>query len=273
MKPFNPNQHQAKKRFGQNFLTDQGIIDRIVKGIQPKQGDNLLEIGPGLGALTRHVLPSVGKMTVIELDHDVIPKLKFNCDGLGELDIVQQDALKADFSQFAQEKPLRVIGNLPYNISTPILFHLFKHLEVSDENQGIQDMHFMLQKEVIDRIVAQPGSKAFGRLTVMTRYYCDAQYLFTVPPSAFSPPPKVDSAIVRLTPKRERLPLEDYAVFSAMVSEAFNMRRKTVRNVWKKRLDDQAFESLGILPTLRPENLNLENFVDAANWVSRNSSR
>lgn len=272
MKIFNPNQHQAKKRFGQNFLTDQGIIDRIVKGIQPKQGDNILEIGPGLGALTRNVLPSVGKMTVIELDRDVIPKLKFNCDGLGELEIIQQDALKTDFSEFAIEAPLRVIGNLPYNISTPILFHLFKHLDDEQGNQKIRDMHFMLQKEVVDRIVAQPGTKAYGRLTVMTRYFCDSQNMFLVPPTAFSPPPKVDSAIVRLAPKKSRLELSDYSLFSAMVSEAFNMRRKTVRNVWKKRMTDEAFEAVGILPTLRPENLTLANFVDAANWVYRQNS-
>lgn len=271
MKTFNPNTHHAKKRFGQNFLTDRGVIDRIVKGIQPKQEDNILEIGPGLGALTRNVLPAVKAMTVVELDLEVIPKLKFNCDGLGELTIIQQDALKTDFSQFAQDKPLRVIGNLPYNISTPILFHLFKHLEVRDNSLGVQDMHFMLQKEVVDRIVAQPGNKTYGRLTVMTRYFCDAQYLFTVPPSAFSPAPKVDSAIIRLTPKQHRLKLDDYAIFSSLVSDAFNMRRKTIRNVWKKRLNDNAFEALRLIPTLRPENLSLENFADAANWVARHN--
>ena len=265
MKMFNPNQHQAKKRFGQNFLTDQGVIERIVNGVQPKPEDNMLEIGPGLGALTRHVLPKAGRMTVIELDRDVIPKLTFNCDGLGELEVHQQDALKTDFSQFAREKPLRVIGNLPYNISTPILFHLFKYLA------SIKDMHFMLQKEVVERIVASPGSKAYGRLTVMTQYFCKAQNLFIVPPTAFSPPPKVDSAIVRLVPHQTQLALDNYSVFSAMVTEAFNMRRKTVRNVWKKRLTAEELTELGIEPSLRPENLALKDFVDAANHVSKRS--
>ncbi len=266
MKVFNPNQHQAKKRFGQNFLTDQGIIERIVRSIQPKQGQNILEIGPGLGALTRLTLPAVKQMTVIELDRDVIPKLQFNCDGLGKLTIVQQDALKTNFAEYAKEKSLRVIGNLPYNISTPILFHLFSHLS------AIDDMHFMLQKEVVDRIVATPGSKAYGRLTVMTSYFCDSQNLFLVPPTAFSPPPKVDSAIVRLTPKSQQLKLNDYQLFATMVTEAFNMRRKTVRNVWRKRLDSEALAKIGIDAKLRPENLTLENFVDAANYVFEQSA-
>ncbi|WP_196139503.1 16S rRNA (adenine(1518)-N(6)/adenine(1519)-N(6))-dimethyltransferase RsmA [Aliikangiella sp. G2MR2-5] len=263
MKIFNPYQHQAKKRFGQNFLTDYSIIDRIVAGIQPKEGDNMLEIGPGLGALTRQVLPKTKTMTVIELDRDVIPKLKFNCDGLGELNIVEKDALKVDFSTFARDKSLRVIGNLPYNISTPILFHLFDHLS------AIQDMHFMLQKEVVERIVAQPGSKTYGRLSVMTQFFCDAQMLFIVPPEAFEPPPKVDSAIIRLKPRIQPLQCEDFATFSAMVTEAFNMRRKTVRNVWKKRLTEEELKTLKIDPAARPENLELSAFLDASNFVYR----
>jgi len=261
MKIFNPNQHQAKKRFGQNFLTDLGIIDKIVANIRPKTGDNLLEIGPGLGALTRALLPSCGKMTVIELDRDVIPKLKFNCDRLGELVVVEQDALKTDFSRFALEKPLRVVGNLPYNISTPILFRLFEFLP------HICDMHFMLQKEVVERMVATPGSKTYGRLSVMTQFFCDAQQLFIVPPGAFQSPPKVDSAIVRLMPKGQRPHLDDFALFSSMVVEAFNMRRKTLRNVWKQRLDSADWTELAIDPSIRPENLPLQAFVDAANRV------
>ena len=266
MKTFNPYQHQAKKRFGQNFLTDLAIIERIVKSIRPKEGDNIVEIGPGLGAITRLVLPEVGKMTAIELDRDVIPKLKFNCDRRGELNIIQEDALKIEFDRFSVDGPIRVIGNLPYNISTPIMFHLFEYLS------DVKDMHFMLQKEVVERMVAAPGSKAYGRLTVMTQFFCDAQLLFLVPPESFEPAPKVDSAIVRLVPKVSP-EVKDFKLFSQMVTEAFNMRRKTVRNAWKKRLPVEAYEELQVKPTLRPENLTLANFVDAANWVYLNSSR
>ncbi len=265
MKIFNPNQHQAKKRFGQNFLQDQSIIERIVKNIQPKSSESIVEIGPGLGALTREILTETQKISVIELDRDVIPKLKFNCDGLGELNIFEQDALKTDFTQFAPEGKIRVVGNLPYNISTPIMFHLYEYLE------HIQDMHFMLQKEVVQRMVAQPGSKTFGRLSVMTQYACDAQMLFIVPPEAFSPAPKVDSAIVRLTPKSVKLELHDHHLFSSIVSEAFNQRRKTVRNVWKKHLEVEEYAELAIEPGLRPENLSLVDFVNVANYLSKKS--
>ena len=262
MKIFNPDQHQAKKRFGQNFLKDAAVIERIVKNIRPRDGEHVVEIGPGLGALTRQVLTECKAISVIELDRDVIPKLKFNCDGLGDLVIYEQDALKVDFSAFADGKKLRIIGNLPYNISTPIMFHLFDHLPVID------DMHFMLQKEVVQRMVAQPGTKAFGRLSVMTQYACNAEMLFVVPPSAFTPAPKVDSAIVRLTPKASPLNVVDFELFSLMVTEAFNQRRKTVRNVWKKRLTSEQLESLGINPGARPETLSLEMFVNAANYVA-----
>lgn len=264
MKIFNPNQYQAKKRFGQNFLQDSAIIDRIVKSIQPRQSDNIIEIGPGLGAITREILPLSKRISVIELDRDVIPKLKFNCDRLGDLTIYQQDALKTDFSQFVQEdEKLRVIGNLPYNISTPILFHLFSYLE------NIQDMHFMLQKEVVARMVAAPGSKTYGRLSVMTQFYCKPQMLFVVPPESFEPAPKVDSAIVRLVPKTDLPALDDFKLFNTMVTEAFNMRRKTIRNVWKKRLSEEQLTGIGLNAKLRPENLSLEEFVIAANFVAQ----
>ena len=254
MKAFNPNSHQAKKRFGQNFLQDDAIIERIVRNIRPKDTDAMVEIGPGLGALTRHILAESGKISVIELDRDVIPKLKFNCDGL--------DALKTDFSEIAAGQKIRVIGNLPYNISTPIMFHLYEQLSL------IEDMHFMLQKEVVERMVAGPGSKVYGRLSVMTQYACDAQMLFIVPPHAFIPAPKVDSAIVRLTPKANPLKVNDFALFSSLVSEALNQRRKTIRNGWKKRLEDADFKAVEIEPTLRAENLKLEDFVRAANYLA-----
>jgi len=272
MKVFNPNQYQAKKRFGQNFLQDQNIINRIVKSIQPKEADNIIEIGPGLGAITKEVLAYTKKISVIELDREIIPKLKFNCDRAGELTIYQQDALKTDFSQFTTSSgsssgKIRVIGNLPYNISTPIMFHLFDFLD------DIQDMHFMLQKEVVERMSAGPGSKTYGRLSVMTQYFCRPQMLFVVPPESFEPAPKVDSAIVRLVPNQEKPQLESFKLFSAMVTEAFNMRRKTIRNAWKKRLTEEELNQIGVKPGLRPENLSLQDFVDVANFVANKSRR
>lgn len=263
MKPFNPEQHNAKKRFGQNFLQDSSVIERIVSAIRPGESDALIEIGPGLGALTKVILAESKKISVIELDRDVIPKLKFNCDRVGDLTIHQQDALKTDFKVFAEKQKIRVVGNLPYNISTPILFHLFSFLN------DIEDMHFMLQKEVVERMVAQPGSKTYGRLSVMTQQMCDAHLLFVVPPEAFTPAPKVDSAIVRLTPKQSPLKLEDEKLFSAVVADAFNQRRKTVRNVWKKYLSQEDFAILNIDSKLRPENLALESFVKVANFVAK----
>lgn len=265
MKVFNPNQYQAKKRFGQNFLQDPGIIERIVKSIRPQPGDNLLEIGPGLGAITRQILPLAQKISVIELDRDVIPKLKFNCDGLGELNVYQQDVLKTDLAAFYNQQPIRVIGNLPYNISTPILFHLFEYLPL------IKDMHFMLQKEVVERMTAEPGSKVYGRLSVMTQYFCSPQLLFLVPPEAFEPAPKVESAIVRMTPNQNLLPLVSFDLFASLVADAFNMRRKTLRNVWRHRICEQDLIELGIEPSLRPEMLSLGSFVAVANWVAKNS--
>jgi len=262
MKIFNPTQHQAKKRFGQNFLQDQSVIERIVRSIRPGESDNIIEIGPGLGALTREILQLSKRISVIELDREVIPKLKFNCDGLGELNIFQQDALKTDFSEFAAQSPIRVVGNLPYNISTPIMFHLFDYLD------QIKDMYFMLQKEVVERIVAGPGSKTYGRLSVMTQYFCEPRLLFIVPPEAFEPAPKVDSAVVQLVPREQRPHLESFEIFAAMVSEAFNQRRKTIRNVWKSRLDADGFAQIELDAGLRPENLSLAAFVKAANFVA-----
>ncbi len=263
MKIFDPSSHQAKKRFGQNFLHDMGIIDRIVSSMQLKVEDNILEIGPGLGAITKQILAITNSVDVIELDRDIIPKLKFNCDGLGDLRILQADALKVDYSQFAQNSLLRVVGNLPYNISTPLLFHLFTYLD------KIQDMHFMLQKEVVLRMAASPGTKTYGRLSVMTQSVCDVQMLFLVPPESFTPIPKVESAIVRLKPREKALQIEDRKLFALIVMEAFNQRRKTLRNVWKKRIDAEVLESLGINPTLRPEMVSLQEFVLVTNYLSK----
>ncbi|MBV1910868.1 MAG: 16S rRNA (adenine(1518)-N(6)/adenine(1519)-N(6))-dimethyltransferase RsmA [Kangiellaceae bacterium] len=262
MKTFDPSTHRAKKRFGQNFLHDSSIIDRIVKSIRVKENDNIVEIGPGLGAITRQILPVTQSIRVIELDRDIIPKLKFNCDGLGELEILQTDALKVDYSNFADKGPLRVVGNLPYNISTPLLFRLFEYLD------EIQDMHFMLQKEVVLRMAAEPGSKAYGRLSVMTQSVCEARMLFIVPPESFTPAPKVDSAIVYLCPRKVALDISDRKLFASIVTEAFNQRRKTLRNVWRNRIEADSLESLGIKSTLRPENLSLDDYVKVANHLS-----
>ena len=263
MKTFDPSSHRAKKRFGQNFLHDASIIDRIVSSIRVKESDNIIEIGPGLGAITKQILPVTSSITVIELDRDIIPKLRFNCDGLGELNLLQTDALKVDYKEFATKGPLRVVGNLPYNISTPLLFHLFTYLE------DIQDMHFMLQKEVVMRMAAKPGSKVYGRLSVMTQSVCDARMLFLVPPESFTPAPKVDSAIVYLCPRKIPLEITDRNLFAAVVTEAFNQRRKTLRNVWRNRIEVDELEALNIVPTLRPENISLEEYVKVANYLAK----
>jgi len=266
MKTFDPSRHQAKKRFGQNFLQDFTVIDRIVAEINAKPGQHIVEIGPGLGALTKAVLKNSGRITVIELDRTVIPKLRFNCDGLGELEIIETDALRCDFAQFGGGDKIRVIGNLPYNISTPLLFHLFAQIE------HIEDMHFMLQKEVVQRLVAEPGSKQYGRLSVMAQLFCECQQLFIVPPEAFYPAPKVDSAVVRLIPRQQRLAVADSKLLGQVVLEAFNQRRKTIRNCWKKRLSDDDFASLQLNPSLRPENLDVETFVKVANYCAQQAA-
>lgn len=275
MKIFDPTQHQAKKRFGQNFLHDGNIIDRIVSSIRATDVDNIIEIGPGLGAITKQLLPITKVMNVIELDRDIIPKLKFNCDGLGKLIVHETDALKFDYNQFYQndvttdklehQHLMRIVGNLPYNISTPILFHLFKFAD------KIKDMHFMLQKEVVERMAAKPGNKTYGRLSVMTQSVCDTRMLFIVPPTAFTPAPKVESAIVWLAPRKEKLNILDRDLFAKIVTEAFNQRRKTLRNAWRKRIEPEQLGSLGINASLRPENISLEEFVLVSNFLSENS--
>lgn len=255
--------HKPRKRFGQNFLHDKMVIQRIVNSINPRQGDRIVEIGPGEGALTELVLDKIGTMDVVELDRDLIPLLKIRFVMEDGLTIHQADALKFNFCQLQQgEKKLRIIGNLPYNISTPLLFHLL------DNSPCIQDMHFMLQKEVVDRIVAKPGDSAYGRLGIMLQYFCHAEYVFTVKPGAFRPAPKVDSAIVRLVP-HEKPPVEinNFDEFSKLVNFAFTQRRKTLRNILKGKLDVEQIETLGIEPTIRPERLSLEDFTKLSNTI------
>jgi 16S rRNA (adenine1518-N6/adenine1519-N6)-dimethyltransferase len=224
--------HHARKRFGQHFLVDTGLIDDIVRGIDPHPGQALVEIGPGLGALTQPVLARCEKLTVIELDRDLAARLRKQAG----LDVVEADVLSVDFAALADRlgARLRVIGNLPYNISSPILFHL---LGVADR---VEDQHFMLQKEVVDRMAAQPGSKAYGRLSVMLQWRYDIESILDVPPEAFDPPPKVDSAVVRMQPWPTPAEL-DVPRFEAMMQSAFSQRRKLLRHSLGHWLDEQGF--------------------------------
>ena len=255
--------HKARKRFGQNFLNDPYVIDGIVSAINPKPGQNLVEIGPGLGAITEPVGKEVDKFTVIELDRDLAERLRNHPDLGDKLTIHEGDAMRFDFTQLVKpNNKLRIFGNLPYNISTPLMFHLFEF------HKDIQDMHFMLQKEVVNRLAAGPGTKAYGRLTVMAQYFCKVMPVLEVPPSAFVPPPKVDSAVVRLTPYEDLPhPVTDLKWLDRVCREGFNQRRKTVRNCYKGLLDSDVLEELGINPSMRPENLTLEQFVSMANWL------
>ena len=256
--------HRPRKRFGQNFLHDPGVIRGIVAAIHPMAGERVAEIGPGLGALTAPLLEALGELDVIELDRDLIPHLERQFGDAGELRIHSTDALKFDFcSLVAQGEFLRVVGNLPYNISTPLIFHLL------EQSHCIRDMHFMLQKEVVDRLAAQPGSGDYGRLGVMVQFHCRVERLFSVPPGAFNPPPKVYSAIVRLTPYAEKpVTVKDEACLRRLVAQAFGQRRKTLRNNLKPLLDSATIEALGIDPGRRPETLSLEEFAALADALA-----
>ncbi len=222
--------HQAKKRFGQNFLHNDAVISDIIDAINPEAGENLIEIGPGLGALTEPVIERAGKLSVVELDRDLAHRLRHHPFLANDLTIYETDALKFDFSQLADEdRPLRIFGNLPYNISTPLIFHL---LTFKDK---VKDMHFMLQKEVVERMAAGPDCKAYGRLSIMTQYQCQVLPVMEIGPEAFKPAPKVDSAIVRLIPHANiSNPVKDINALNTVCLTAFNQRRKTIRNSFKK---------------------------------------
>lgn len=255
--------HKARKRFGQNFLNDPYIIDGIVSAINPKPGQNLIEIGPGLGAITEPVGRLVDQLNVIELDRDLVERLETHPELKDKLNINEADALRFDFTQLKRaNNKMRIFGNLPYNISTPLMFHLFEY------HADIDDMHFMLQKEVVKRLAAGPGSKAYGRLTVMAQYYCRVTPVLEVPPESFTPPPKVDSAVVRLAPY-ETIPYPTTSIkwLERVCREGFGQRRKTVRNCFKRLASVEELEALDINPALRPENLTLEQFVDLANYL------
>jgi len=255
--------HFARKRFGQNFLTDQSVIERIVAAFQPAPGQNVVEIGPGLGALTGGLLPPLGRLQVVELDRDLAARLPRTLAGQGALIVHEGDALKFDFSTLATgPASLRVIGNLPYNISTPLIFHLLEQADL------IADMHFMLQKEVVERMCAEPGTSDYGRLTVMLQYRCQSDFLFGVPPEAFSPPPKVESAIVRITPYVQKpYTCVDENLLQQVVSAAFSMRRKTIRNALKAFAGPDTLEALGIDLGLRPETLSVADYVHITNGL------
>jgi len=252
--------HKAKKQFGQNFLIDQQIIADIVRAIRPAADDNMVEIGPGLGALTRPLLQHLHKLHVVEIDRDIIARLKTDYPQ-DRIIIHEGDALKFDFAVL--DEPLRIVGNLPYNISSPLLFHFAGYAA------RISDMHFMLQNEVVERMVAAPSTPAYGRLSVMLQYRFAMEKLLDVPPQSFRPSPKVDSAIVRMIPlPREKITVNNEALFARIVANAFGQRRKTLRNTLKAWLAEADFAQLGINPQLRAENLGVTEFARIANFVN-----
>lgn len=255
--------HTPRKRFGQNFLHDHNIIYHIISSIQPKPDEHWVEIGPGLGALTEPLVKLGLHLDVVELDRDLVVLLKDKFSQHNRLQIHSADALKFDFSALAKDnEKLRIIGNLPYNISTPLMFHLL------DNASYIEDMHFMLQKEVVDRICAAPGSKKYGRLSVMMQYYCATELLFEVPPESFDPAPKVMSAIVRLVPHQQPpVKVNDIGKLNRVVTEAFSQRRKTLRNSLKKLIGEDVITALNIDPTLRAEALSLNDFAKLSNQL------
>lgn len=264
--------HTARKRFGQNFLHDTHVIQNIVAAICPQKDQFLLEIGPGLGALTEPVAEQIDRLTVLELDRDLAERLRHHPFLHQKLHVIETDAMQFDFAQlYASEKlaeeqqKIRVFGNLPYNISTPLMFHLFKFCDI------IQDMHFMLQKEVVKRLCAAPNSKAYGRLTIMTQYFCQVMPVLEVPPSAFKPAPKVDSAVVRLIP-HQQLPhaVKDLYWLNRVTAQAFNQRRKTLRNALSNLISPENLTALSIDLNARAENLSIADYARLADWLADN---
>ncbi|OOF37010.1 16S rRNA (adenine(1518)-N(6)/adenine(1519)-N(6))-dimethyltransferase RsmA [Rodentibacter heidelbergensis] len=263
--------HTARKRFGQNFLHDNNVIQNIVAAIYPQKDQFLVEIGPGLGALTEPVGELVDHLTVVELDRDLAERLRHHPFLHQKLTVIETDAMQFNFAQLYEEQTqspkqkLRVFGNLPYNISTPLMFHLFQYHHL------IQDMHFMLQKEVVKRLCAAPNSKAYGRLTIMAQYFCQVMPVLEVPPTAFKPAPKVDSAVVRLVPHTTLPhPVKDLYWLNRVCSQAFNQRRKTLRNALSTLFSPENLTALGIDLNARAENLTIADYARLANWLSDN---
>lgn len=253
--------HIARKRFGQNFLTDQQVLSDITRVIHPQRGETMVEIGPGLAAMTRLLLEGLDHLHVVELDRDLVARLRKSFTP-EQMSIHEGDALAFDFASIpvAQGKKLRVVGNLPYNISSPLLFHLAQYVD------QVEDQHFMLQKEVVERMVAEPGGKEYGRLSVMLQWRYHMELLFVVPPEAFDPPPRVDSAIVRMIPKKERLAC-DINKLEQVVTKAFSQRRKVIRNCLQGLISEQQLIELGIDPQLRAEAISLEHYVALAKLI------
>jgi 16S rRNA (adenine1518-N6/adenine1519-N6)-dimethyltransferase len=257
--------HIARKRFGQNFLQDDHVLGSIIDSIHPQPNDAMVEIGPGLAAMTDLLLRSVKHMHVVELDRDLVARLEKQYPR-ERLTVHSCDALKFDFASVPvpEGQKLRVVGNLPYNISSPLLFHLAQYAP------QVQDQHFMLQKEVVERMVAEPGSKAYGRLSVMLQWRYHMSLLFVVPPEAFDPPPKVDSAIVRMIPVAKPLPCDE-ATLEAVVQKAFSQRRKVIRNCLSGMFTEEQLIAAGVTPTDRPEAVPLEGYVALANLLKQPS--
>jgi 16S rRNA (adenine1518-N6/adenine1519-N6)-dimethyltransferase len=254
--------HTPRKRFGQNFLHDVSVLEAIVNAIAPKKADLMVEIGPGLGALTNLLLPILSHLDVIELDRDLVGRLE-KTDRSHALTIHQGDVLQFDFKKIASgsDRKMRIVGNLPYNISTPLLFHLMPF------SSQIEDQHFMLQKEVVERMVAEPGSKTYGRLSVMLQWQYHMDMLFVVEPSAFHPPPKVDSAIVRMIPRPQPVAC-DIRKLEKTVTQAFSQRRKILRNTLAPLFSENDMIETGIDPGKRPEEIPVEQFISLANRLS-----
>jgi 16S rRNA (adenine1518-N6/adenine1519-N6)-dimethyltransferase len=256
--------HRARKRFGQHFLTDPAVIDAILSAVHATDDDTVVEIGPGLGAITDTLARQAGHLHLVELDRDLAAKLRLRYADRSNVTVHEADALRFDFG--AIDGRIRVVGNLPYNISTPLLFHLL------DYRDHIIDMHFMLQKEVVDRMAASPGSKTYGRLGIMLGCYLSVEPLFDVPPEAFDPPPEVQSAVVRLDPLPPgSFDIDNEAALSTLVAKAFMQRRKTLRNALKEIASAEDFEAAGIDPGLRPEQVPVDAYVRLGNYLERKS--
>jgi 16S rRNA (adenine1518-N6/adenine1519-N6)-dimethyltransferase len=250
--------HRPRKRFSQNFLIDEGVIADIIAAVGPRANDTMVEIGPGLGALTGPLAHVVQPLHVVEIDRDIVARLR-NTFAADRLIVHEGDALEFDFAALGPR--LRVVGNLPYHISTPLLFHL------AESAHAIEDIHAMLQLEVVDRIVAEPGDSEYGRLSVMLQYRFDMEKVLDVPASAFNPEPKVESAVLRMTPKAVGAGLaSEERTFAATVSAAFSQRRKTLRNTLGGMLTAEDFASLGIDPQARAQTLSVADFVKIANY-------
>ena len=253
----------AKKHLGQHFLHERGVVEKIVLAVDPRPGDRLVEIGPGQGAITFPLLRRHGSLTAIEFDRDLLAPLAAAAEGIGALTLLPGDVLDVDFTALADGGTIRLVGNLPYNLSSPILFHALDHAA------AIRDMHFMLQKEVVDRMAAPPGSKVYGRLSVMLQACCTVVPLFAVPPGAVRPPPTVDSAVVRLVPRDSAtIGIVDPARFATVVRAAFGQRRKTLRNALSGVADAGMIEAAALSPGDRAEQVPVAGFVRLANIVT-----